>query len=46
MTKQIAAAPATRRRHAEKGSVGGYLLGSGLFLGGLVGLFSLAGFTL
>jgi len=44
MTTLIAAAPATVRRNANSGSAASYLIGCAVFLAGVVGLFSLAGF--
>lgn len=45
MTKLIAAAPAApARKNAESSSLITYLLGSGLFIAGVFGLFTVAGF--
>ncbi len=46
MTTLIAAAPAPARKHADEGSLLGYLFGSGIFVAGVIGLFSLAGFPI
>jgi len=44
MTTLIAAAPATARRNQDARSAPSYVLGCVVFLAGVVGLFSLAGF--
>lgn len=45
MTKMISAAPtAPVRRNDETVSLTGYLLGSGIFVAAVLGLFSIAGF--
>ncbi len=47
MTKLIAAAPAApARKNADDASLTGYLLGSCIFIAGVIGLFSVAGFQL
>lgn len=47
MTKLISAAPVPpARRNAEQPSLSGYVLGSVVFLAVVVGLFSVAGFSL
>lgn len=46
MTKLIAAAPsAPIRRNADQVSLASYLLGSCIFVAGLIGLFAVAGFS-
>ena len=44
MTTLITAAPAANRRNQDARSAGSYLVGCAMFLAGVVGLFSLAGF--
>lgn len=44
MTTLIAAAPATIRRNGHAGSATSYIFGCAVFLAGVLGLFSLAGF--
>jgi hypothetical protein len=46
MTKLIPASAGTARKNTEAGSLLGYVIKSGVFLLGVVGLFALAGFTL
>lgn len=47
MTKLITAAPAVpARKNIDNASLTGYVLGSGLFLAAVIGLFSVAGFQL
>jgi len=47
MTKLIPAADAApARKHAHSASLAGYLLGSGVFIAGVLALFSVAGFAL
>jgi hypothetical protein len=45
MPKIIDAAPSHHRENAEEASLLQYVLGSGVFLAGLVGLFTVAGFS-
>ena len=45
MTKLIEAAAAPARQHAESNSLVGYVIGSGLFIAAVFGLFTVAGFT-
>lgn len=44
MTTLIAAAPAASRRNQDARSALSYVIGCAMFLAGVVGLFSLAGF--
>ena len=44
MPTLIAATPANTRRNGQDGSATSYLIGCALFLAGVLGLFSLAGF--
>ncbi len=47
MTKLILAAPsAPHRKNDDEGSLMGYLLGSILFVAGVIGMFTLAGFSI
>lgn len=47
MTKLIAAASiAPARKNTDRASLTGYLLGSGIFIAAVLGLFSVAGFHL
>lgn len=47
MTRLIAAAPAApARKNAETTTLLGYLLGSGIFIAAVLGLFTVAGFHL
>ncbi len=46
MTKLITASAAPARKNADESSLFSYIIGSGIFVAGVIGLFTVAGFPM